>query len=281
VETGRRNMTVKSDNNITIHSKKRLSVQVSLTGLSFLVTAIDTGGILFFHEQHFATPNSPEEILVSLQDTLSTKDELTQGVASVSLTYATDIYTVVPAALFKEEKASEYLKFNSKILANDYIASDLVESYDLVVVFVPFMNINNYLFDTFGSFEYYHNASLLLKHILDLEKFNKSEKLYLHLQKEHVDCIALQNEEIQLCNTFPYKTNEDLLYYVLFCLEQLKLNPDKIEVVCLGMIDEEDEKFETLYKYIRNLSIFDGSNLDFPKIDNQRPHNHIPLKAIS
>jgi len=270
----------KNSNNIATLSK-RLSVQVSLTGLSFLTTELTSGKPVFFSEVSFSEPCAPEEILVQLKKAVNSNSALTEDVAKVSLTYATDMYTVVPAVLYQEEKASEYLKFNSKILATDFIASDSVENYGLMVVFVPFMNINNYLFETFGSFEYYHNTSLLLKLILDIEKFSKNPKVYLHVQQEHIDCIALNDGTLQLCNTFPYKTEEDLIYYVLFCLEQLKLNPDSIEVVCLGSIKKEDSIYSLLFKYIRNLSLFKPDERAIYPVEGELPHNHIALKLIS
>ena len=50
-------------------------------------------------------------------------------------------------------------------------------------------------------------------------------------------------------------TKEDLLYYTLFSFEQLKLSAESIEVTVFGTIEKEDEYFNLLYEYIRNVKL--------------------------
>ncbi|WP_175445435.1 DUF3822 family protein [Ulvibacter litoralis] len=231
-----------------------MSVQISLTGLSFLVKNTDSNETHFFTENKFDGTRSPEEIELEIDTILSETDALQLPFTEVTLIYTNTIYTTVPASLFDESKASEYLKFNSKILANDFIAFDTVETQDLVVVYIPFVNINNYFFDRFGSFQYFHGTSIFLKKILSAEKYSIVSKFYMHVQEDQFDCISIKNGALQLCNTYSYKTPEDFIYYTLFCLEQLKLNPDSLSVFICGEIDENDANYKMLYTYIRNIS---------------------------
>src|SRR5690606_27393588 len=92
----------------------------------------------------------------------------------------------------------------------------------------------------YGSFSYYHSTTILLKTILENEKYSLP-KMYLHFQKNNFDCIVLKNGELQLCNSYTYKTPEDFIYYTLFCMEQLNLNPENLPVILCGEIDKEDE----------------------------------------
>ena len=167
----------------------------------------------------------------------------------VTLLYATNLYTLVPVSLFDEKKASEYLKFNSKILANDFISHDTLKNQDLVVVYVPYININNYFFEKYGSFQYYHTTSILIRTIMNAEKFSNEAKVYLHVQTESFDCLIVKEGKLILCNTFSYRTPEDFIYYLLFCMEQLKLNPESTEVVLSGDIKKESEIYTIVYKY--------------------------------
>ncbi len=246
-------MTLKS-NNILTNSNKRLSVQVSLTGLSFLVSVFDTKDVLFFSEKKFKDHRTPEELLFELKDEFSENNELQDSFKEVSVIYATNIYSLVPGSLFDETKASDYLKFNSKILGNDFIAHDILQNQGIVVVYVPFVNINNYLFDRFGGFQYYHATTILLKLILNAEKHSRDDKVYVHVQDSTFDLIAIKDGNLQLCNSYSYKTPEDFIYYILFSLEQLKLNPDTVETVLCGSITKEDTLYEIIYRYIRNVA---------------------------
>ena len=255
-------MTPLKTNKIPENVDSRLSVQVSLTGLSFLVINLETKESLFFSEKSIGSGATPEELLQEI-DTIIAENEILQSkFEEVVVIFSNNIYTTVPVSLFDETKASEYLKFNSKILSNDFIAHDIIESYDAVVVYIPLVNINNYFFERFGSFQYYHAVSIFLKEVLSASKHTIGPRMYLHVQEEQLDAIVLADGNLQLCNSFLFKTSEDFIYYVLFCLEQLKLNPDTIPVVLCGTIDTKDSNYEILYTYIRNISFVENVSDD-------------------
>jgi hypothetical protein len=272
-------MMQQKTNNINNTINNRLSVQISLNGLSFLVTNPASEEPIFFIEKVLDHSTTPDELLIDIESIMFKNNILNTDFAEVSVVYSTPVYSLVPAPLFDETKASEYLKFNSKILANDYMAHDLVENQNIVVVYVPFMNINNFFFEKYGSFSYYHSVTIMLKTILEKEKYSLP-KMYLHFQKNSFDCIVLKNSELQLCNSYTYKTPEDFIYYTLFCMEQLKLNPENIPVILCGEIEKDDENFKIAYTYIRNLEFMDSNFTSIKNLGNDRPHNHFILKNV-
>lgn len=264
-------MTLQKNNHIENAIKYRLSVQVSLNGLSFLVTDDDGSKTIFFTEKTFEHSTTPEELLLDIEASMHQNEILNSRFSEVTLIYSTPIYTLVPQTLFDETKTSEYLKFNSKILSNDYMSHDILENQEMVVVYVPFMNINNFFFEKFGAFNYYHSISVLLKAIFENEKYSLP-KMYLHIQQNSFDCIVMKNEQLQLCNTYNFKTPEDFIYYTLFCMEQLKLNPESIPVVLCGDISEADNVYKMAYTYIRNIEF--GTLCDAPIAINGEGNTH-------
>lgn len=237
----------------------RLSVQISLNGLSFLVLD-ETGKPTLFKERKLSHSTTPQEILLEIESLFSENNLWSQTFQDVSIVYATPIYSLVPTVLFDETKASEYLKFNSKILANDYVAYDILDKLELAVVYVPFMNVNNFFFEKYGSFNYYHSATILLKTLVQNEKYSLP-KMYLHFQQNSFDCLIVNNGELQLCNTYSFNSPEDFMYYTLFSMEQLKLDPETIPVYLCGDIEEGDNNYEIAYTYIRNLEFLDTDNI--------------------
>ncbi len=271
-------MILQETSNIPTNITNRLSVQVTLTGLSFLVTNPNDDVAVFFSEKKFNQDYSPEDILLEIKTMLLQTEALQGDFKKVTVIYATNLYTVVPTPLFDETKASEYLKFNSKIMTNDFVAHDALGHYNITTVYIPYININNYLFDRFGSFQYYHATTILLKSILYIEKHSLDNKVYLHVINNMFDFIAIKKGALLQCNTYLFKTPEDFIYYILFSLEQLKLNPDSIEFILCGSIDKEDENYKKLYTYIRNISFF---KVDQPQIkfkDTESSHHNFLLK---
>lgn len=235
--------------------------------------------VLFFEEKKLNHSTTPEELLMEIEHFISENEMLQQKFEEVSLIYSTTVYGLVPVNLFDESKASEYLKFNSKILANDYIAHDILENQDIVVVYIPFMNINNFFFETYGSFNYYHSISVLLKTILEKEKYSLP-KMYLHFQQQSFDCIILKNGNLQLCNTYNYKTPEDFIYYTLFCFEQLKLDPETLPVILCGAIEKNNAIYNIAYTYIRNIEFATEAMTHIKISEQDEVHQHFALKNL-
>lgn len=277
--TGLKSTTLHKTNNISNSISKRLSVQVSLTGLSFLIQQGSSSETLFFYEKEFSNSRTPEELLFEINKIVKQKEELGVSFDEVSVVYATDCYTLVPSSLFDPEKAVEYLKFNTKILGNDFIAHDKVTLGDLIVVYVPFVNINNYFFERFGTFQYYHATSILLECILKKERHSILPKIFLHVQKEHFDCIIIKNGQLELCNSYPFRTTEDFIYYVLFAMEQLQLSTENTQAYIFGKITRDDNLYTALYTYIRNIEFF-KDNRTTPSETNLEDHQHYLIHQV-
>lgn len=271
-------MTLQKRNNIPTHTENRLSVQVSLTGLSFLVTSPPEHTTVYFNRKKFNSTYTPEELIEEIKNELLAMEKATVSFSEVNIVYATSLYTLVPKEYFDATKASDYLKFNSKILATDYVAHDLVEATGMVVVYVPFININNYFFEAYGTFTYYHALTILTETFLEKEKNSNITKVYLHVQEEHFDLFAIEKGSLRMANTYHYKTPEDFIYYVLFVLEQLQLNPDKVPVTICGALDKEDEVYQILFTYVRHISFYASDEVSVPSIKNEAPHKHLILK---
>ncbi len=278
VETGLKLMTLQN-NNISQKSNKRLSVQLSLSGLSFLVTNIETKETYFFLEKKYKKPINPEELILNLKSIFNQNKELNNTFNEVSIIYATSLYSLVPSNLFDASKTSEYLKFNSKILATDFIAFDTIENYNITIVYIPFININNYLFDRFGDFSYYHSSSLLIEHLLSEKKTDASAKVYINITDHIFDFITVKNGELIICNSYEFTTAEDFIYYILFCLEQLKLNPDTVDLYIFGSIEKEEDTYKILYNYIRNITFYTFGDQLIPT-EKESSHQNLLLKLL-
>ena len=81
---------------------------------------------------------------------------------------------------FDENSLATYLNLNIKVLKTDFITFDDIHSIDAKNVYVPYVNINNYLFQNFGEFEYQHHSSILVEKLLKLESSHQ-KKMYINI----------------------------------------------------------------------------------------------------
>lgn len=232
-----------------------LSIQVSLDGFSFYIHSDNSSEPI--HAEHFAYKNvtTAEQALIEIQQLFENSPILHNSFSNVSVVYANELYTIVPKQLFDPKNLTDYLKFNTKILKTDFIVYDELESLDLINIYVPYTNINNFFFDHFGTFTYYHSQSILIKNILEDSTVTAEPQVYIQVGLKTFDLLIYEGKSLLLSNHFKYTTDADFVYYILFCLEQLALNPEEIKVSFKGFIDTEDSKYQLIYAYVRNVEI--------------------------
>lgn len=255
-------------NNSQPHTiSKKLSIQVCLDGLSFCTQHTASKEIINYQAILFDQKADPASLLGEVTTVFTTYPELQEPYKKVEVIYSNQLFTLVPKAVFDPEKLTDYLKFNTKILATDFVAYDLIDTQDMVTVYIPYTNINNFFFDTFGAFDYYHEMSLFIKNVLEKESNDESPKVYIHLHKNSFDLVATQKKKLLLANAFDFHSKEDFLYYTLFTIEQLELNPDTVAVVLSGQVQKEDPLYGMAYKYIRHLNIKETPTSIIPASD--------------
>jgi len=255
-------MTAKAINKIAENAANnfyKLSIQISLNGLSFCqldtvtntVTASD--GVIFHKEL------TPFQTLAELKKLLEHNRVQQNTYYEVVVVHRNNLFSLVPEPLFSEDDLANYLKFNAKILANDHIAYDEIEEHGFVNVYVPFVNINNYIYELFGEFVYKHHGTVVLQSLLNEKNTAKNPICYVHISEQQLDITVISNKKLLLFNNFDFTTKEDFLYYLLFTIEQLKLDPETIQLRLFGEVEEEDHLYNLCYNYVKNVSIFQPS----------------------
>ena len=253
---------IQANNNIS-DKNLVLSIQAGLSGLSFFVLDRFSEIIVDVIVENFSKQQTPDQLLKAVKTAFNRNDSLQQSFSKVQIIHDNEMQTLVPSALFEEAHLSDYLKYNTKIFKTDFITYDVIQNKDAMLVYIPFVNINNYIFERFGSFEYKHSATVLIDKILQLEKNNNQKKLYINIQQTHFELIALDGNSFQLFNRFEYKTREDFIYYILFTAEQLDFNPENFKCILMGAVEDNDELFSIAYKYIRHVSLLPISNMRY------------------
>ncbi|WP_046756997.1 DUF3822 family protein [Kordia jejudonensis] len=248
----------KKSSTIKESNYNKLSIQIALNGLSFCILDTVKNEITSLERFHFETVTNPLQLEKQIITVLNThKNLFDQPFQEVVVSHINSLSTFVPKPLFSDKNLSDYLKYNNKILPNDYITFDVVTNNDMVNVYIPYVNINNLFFDKYGAFSYKHFATILLENIFQLADNNQEAVVYVHVQKDQFEIIVIKNKKLLFYNSFEYLTSEDFIYYVLFSIEQLQLNTNELQLYFLGDISKEDSLYTVTYTYVRNVSFVD------------------------
>ena len=261
--------------NIEVTSKRKLSIQFSLDGFSFCTTNTHNEVIEFSSYSFSKTKNSPELILEKLQDIFKKEKSLQYDFETVTVIHQNNLNTLVPNEYFKKDALKSYLKYSIKTIASDLITFDELDFMNSKNVYVPYVNINNFLFQNFGEFEYKHYSSVMLEKLFSIA--TNDICCYIHVSKSTFDIVIIKNSNLQFFNVFEYKTKEDFMYYVLFTLEQLDLSTEETLVSILGDMEEDSDLFRLMYTYIRNIDFLSSKNAVFNNQKEISKHSNFIL----
>lgn len=245
---------------ITDKTYKKLSIQVSLNGLSFCVLDTLSGKPLLLQQLPFSNLQRSIKMEDLLAMVFKENPELNYQYDEILIVHSNNLSTFVPTALFDEEFLGSYLQYNTKVFETDFFTFDALEKYEMNHVYIPYVNMNNFFIDQYGAFDYKHANTILVSKLLDLSKNKEERKMFVHVNESHFEIIVVQNQKLHLFNSFEYKTPEDFIYYILFTAEQLQMNPENFNLDFIGSITESDAFYQIAYKYIRNISLMDVSD---------------------
>jgi hypothetical protein len=268
----------KKTNNTSFENTEnlKLSIQFSLDGFSFCISDIHDTMLYFSDYQFDKTQTTPKDLLLKIQEIFKKDTYLQQDFVTVLVVHQNNLSTLVPNEYFDENTLEKYLNLNVKTFATDFIAFDDITELQAKNVFIPYVNINNYLFQNFGEFEYKHHLSVLVEKLIKKSTFT-DKRMFVNVHSSSFDILVLKGKKIVLANSFSFHTKEDFIYYILFTAEQLGLDTDTFQLSFLGSIEKASEIYKIAYQYIRNINFLESENLIFKELSHPKHSNFILL----
>ena len=96
--------------------------------------------------------------------------------------------------------------------------------------------------------------SSLLNGIIPDDNFE--ENIFINRYFDSCYIIAFFKGKCYLANRFKVYTDEDVAYYLLVVIEQLKFNREELKLSLSGFINREDQSYAYFYDYIRHVNFY-------------------------
>lgn len=262
-----------------------LSIELSVRSISFCV--LDTLGNKYLALHHESVTGEGITGAVNhLIQMLQTHELLRPSYKSTSLVLVDERFTTVPAPLYDKSKKHTFLDFNihggGAPTHESTLFVDKLQGIEAYNVYALPNEVLGNLQAAFGNVRILHHTTCLIDTLLGLHKNQNRETCFLHIQEGLFSILFIDGNELKFCNNFLYNSKEDLAYYTLFVCEQLKLNPESVEMILLGERGKDSQEYRILYSYIRNLR-FINRNPGFTysyKMDEVPGHYHFNLFSL-
>jgi len=280
METGASNILLKinfspsSPNNL-LTEKCHLSVEIGLNNFSYCLFDTLTFTYILLKKFEFEAKGIKESC-EKITNIIASEELLQKEFYSSSLAFNNFPSTLVPTPFYKEEKNREILSFNHEI---EEVLTDKMHQMDAVNIYSVPTELLNLINKSFPNTQKKCNSSILIDQLLLQNEKTEKTIVYASIEKKKLEICVLSENKLEFHNSFTTDTKEDLLYFLLFSMEQLGLSPEKTELVLLDDILKSDEKYNLLYEYVRNISFGNRSeNLNFTKeLESIKSHQYFCL----
>jgi len=244
-----------------ISSYTQLSILIAQDGFSFYLKHQNA-------EESVALPKVEVDLIEDDEAIHTLKTSLddifdTYTFKSVKLSFSNPYFTFVPDDYFDETAVTDYLKYNVELFKRDHVVTDHLSIIGAHQVFIPLMTYHNLVLSYIDEFEFEHYTNSLINfcHPSNSDRVVQ-EHLSAFVHKEHLEVVAYKNAKFTLCNHFTYDTDVDLVYYILFCVEELGFDQNNMQLDVYHSC--KDKSWQTILKdYIIYFNCFEKNLAEF------------------
>ncbi len=232
-----------------------LSIQIRLDGFSFCVFDPIINTFIAFKELIISNSIA---IAQQLEEIAANESILGLKYKKTFIIVGNQYSTLVPSALFKDEKKDELLWLACRNTSNSTykVLSNKLKMADAVNVFAINTELYSNVKQLFESPIILHFSTPFIEESLVTDQINElNSVVHLHISSNEFWIVVTSARELILANRFSFSSNQDLLYYILYIFEQLKLSASQTAVFANGNVNKSSSEFLFLKPFIKQLTV--------------------------
>ncbi|MBD3636377.1 MAG: DUF3822 family protein [Crocinitomicaceae bacterium] len=155
--------------------------------------------------------------------------------------------TIIPVDLFNYSKADDIFRLNfSKPIDNlDY---NRIPELGIVNIYEMPLWIKSLFVIKFPRVKLVHPVTVILKGVFDRDAWR--QKIHLYFEGDSFYLLITNKNKLEYFNRFDFTNLADMVYHILFVLEQKEIDQNSADVLLYGVTNEWDlkEEFQTFFK---------------------------------
>lgn len=147
--------------------------------------------------------------------------------------------------------------------------SDPIPEWQLTSAYSMPSSIYDLVQEQFPSAKYFHAFTPVLK---IYNGFVAPDQVDIHFSTQHFRVLVKKDKQVQLAQTYSYKTPLDVVYYLLKICYEFGLNQSEVFVIVSGLVDQDSAMYQELHHYFLNLHFAQAPAYSLPETDH--PHHY-------
>ncbi len=170
---------------------------------------------------------------------------------------------MIPKLIFNKDSIQDYLEFTlGTAIPNDervlYHEVPIVHAHNVFSIPVLWYDwmINHF---KSSNISFYHLTSpLIIGALVSHAEHQEIRIASAYFEKDYFTLIVSEGQQLILCNRFRFSQPQELVYIILFTLNQLNFLPEEMKVLAYGEVTVTSNLYLELSKFFPNLEIGKG-----------------------
>jgi hypothetical protein len=242
--------------------------------------------LLVLEDYAMGNVQSHSELITALKELFDAHALLKAGFwKEVKIAIKNNKFCQVPASLFDETYAGDYLRLNAQVdEPNQKILFCENQSCGSVTVFSVQDDLHEWLSSIYQNtaHHFFHQACSLIEGVVHQSKKN-TNPLCIYVDRFKLHILLSKESKLIYYNQFPIKQFSDYVKYIMLVLNSLNMDQQTSEVILWGYIGKNSPHYQEFIKYIRNVTFGERStHLKFSYLfDEVQEHHFFDLYSLS
>ncbi|WP_299757309.1 DUF3822 family protein [uncultured Pontibacter sp.] len=236
-----------------------LYIALSQKAIRLAVANTERNKFVVLEDYELITVFSPMQVAEQLR-LIAQENELLQqqNWNMVRVSVSNQHFTLVPETLYEPTHQQDYLRLHSDFNPiQDEVLCYRHNGLEAINIFAIDGNLVKALQDLFPkqSLQVVHLTSSLIRSILHQIPRTNLRSMYAFVERNYVTLLVIGPGGLEFCNIFHYVSPEDFIYYIIFIMQEQKMNPEQETLTVWGDITHDSSLFNILQKYIRQIRL--------------------------
>lgn len=231
-----------------------MSIQVSLNGLSFCI--LNTVDNKYVALKHYPYVQEDKTTLAELIGEVVARDEfLGRDFKSLAVMPVGFRSTMVPSPLFRENDKELFFSFNHPLEEGETVMSARAKAIDAYALFAMAPGMPEAIKNSFPRARVLHQTVPFLEGIVRyLWIKGKEPAMFLNVHDDFFDLAVFRGQTPLLINAFRYRQVNDMIYFILYTMKTLEMDPATSPVILQGKINTTSGLINSLKRYVKKIS---------------------------
>ncbi len=219
--------------------------------MSVLVFSEDKKKIVGSFNTDWAPRKDPEELVTKLELTLNGLALDIKQCKNLHWLLSLEKFALIPSDFYVKGHGRQILENTARLNKGEHIYTDVWAGNEIAHVFAIPNPIIDWITTHFHGSTFSHSATAINRLY---KSYPKSETFaLLQVEDYSAEFYVADKERLKFYNIFPYEIEEDLLYLILFALEQSGILAPEIELKLAGKAIKGEKLYMLLENYMGSL----------------------------